>query len=113
MSSRDDSLLLGDILEAASKILKYTQGMNYDTFIKDEKTIDAVVRNFEIIGEASSRLSDSYKQSKNSIPWNRLKGFRNRLIHEYFGVDYLILWTIVQDELETLLKAIKKENPNE
>lgn len=68
MSSRDDSLLLGDILEAATKILKYTQGMNYDTFIKNEKTIDAVVRNFEIIGEASSRLSDSYKQSKKQHP---------------------------------------------
>ncbi|PSL03314.1 DUF86 domain-containing protein [Cecembia rubra] len=81
MSKRDDKLLLGDILEAATKILKYTQGMNYDTFIKDEKTIDAVIRNFEIIGEASSMLSDSHKQSKNTIPWNRLKGFRNRLIH--------------------------------
>jgi uncharacterized protein with HEPN domain len=113
MSSRDDKLLVEDILEAANKILKYTEGMNFDTFLNDEKTIDAVVRNFEIIGEASSRLSENYKASKNDIPWNRLKGFRNRLVHEYFGVDYMILWTIIQDELEILLYTIQNENPGE
>lgn len=72
MSKREDSLLLEDILEAASKIKKYTTELDYNAFVEDGKTVDAVIRNFEIIGEASSRLSEVFKSRNQEIPWHRL-----------------------------------------
>lgn len=107
MSKRDNDLLLQDIIEAAQKILRYTQDLSFESFIDDEKTIDAVIRNFEIIGEAASRLSEDFKSTHSNINWKKLKGFRNRLVHEYFGVDHKILWSIVQNELAVLIVKIK------
>lgn len=108
MSKRDNDFLLQDIVDAAQKILKYTEGFSFESFIEDEKTVDAVTVNFEIIGEAASRLSEDFRSTNRNIPWKKLKGFRNRLVHEYFGVDYKILWTIIKDELTHLLEEIKK-----
>jgi len=98
--------LIEDILESADKIQKFTNGMTFDEFIKDEKTIDAVVRNFEVIGEASNRLSDEFKAEKANIDWIRIKGFRNRIVHDYFGIDLSIVWNIIQDYLPELIKQI-------
>lgn len=72
MSKRDTSLLLEDMIEATNKIERYTDGMNYETFSDDEKTIDAVVRNFEIIGEAANRLGSDFHESHTEIEWNRI-----------------------------------------
>lgn len=108
MSRRNNDLLLEDIIEAAQKILKYTQSLGFKSFFFDEKIIDAVIRNFEITGEAASRLSEDFKSTHPNIPWKKLKGFRNRLVHEHFGVDHKILWTIIKDELPNLLEGIKK-----
>lgn len=107
MSKRNDQYLLEDIVEAISRILKYTEHNDYESFIKDEKTIDAVIRNFEIIGEAANRISPELKQEKKNVPWRMLSDFRNRLIHEYFGVDLGIIWDIVETELKDLLVLIK------
>lgn len=103
MSRRDIDLLLLDMKESAEKILKYTDGLTYDEFLADEKTIDAVVRNFEIIGEASIRIEEDFKLDYPQIEWKKLKGFRNRIVHEYFGIDYEIVWSIIESDLEELI----------
>jgi len=103
MSKRDTLLLLEDMLQSARKIKQYTQEMNYDSFIKDDKTIDAVIRNFEIIGEASNRIDDDFKIVNPSIEWRRIRGFRNRIVHDYFGIDYEIVWEIVENYIEELI----------
>jgi len=95
MSKRDHLLLVEDMLEAAEKIMKYVHTTHIDDFLIDEKTKDAVIRNFEIIGEAASRLDADFKVSHKEVPWHQLKGYRNRLIHEYFGVDYEIVYDII------------------
>ena len=108
MSRRDNLTLIHDMHESALKILKYTQGYDFNAFIDDEKTIDAVVRNFEIIGEASSKIDPDYQADHSHIPWRKLKGYRNRLIHEYFGVDYQIVWEVIQDDLSELIDALEE-----
>ncbi|WP_375579788.1 DUF86 domain-containing protein [Marivirga tractuosa] len=103
MSKRDVDLLLGDMLQSAYKIKKYTENLNFQSFENDDKTIDAVVRNFEIIGEASNRIDPDFKLNNPEIEWNRLRGFRNRIVHEYFGVDNEIIWDIIQYYLDELI----------
>ncbi|MEQ8417824.1 MAG: DUF86 domain-containing protein [Imperialibacter sp.] len=107
MSSLDLLFLLEDILESALKIKKYTEGLLYETFINDDKTIDAVTRNFEIIGEASSRIDKDFKINNPHIEWDRLRGFRNRIVHEYFGVNYEIVWSIIEQHLQVLIDSIE------
>jgi uncharacterized protein with HEPN domain len=107
MSKRDNRLLLDDMLESASKIIKYTKGMDFDSFLSDEKTIDAVVRNFEIIGEAANRIDFDFKLAHQEIEWNRIRGLRNRIVHDYFGIDYQIVWTIIENDLQILISQLK------
>lgn len=106
MSERDDLLLVKDILEAGEKILRFTSNISFDEFLLNEMMQDAVVRNFEIIGEASSRISADYQGNKSHLPWAEMKGLRNRLIHEYFGVDFNIVWNIIQHQLEPLVESL-------
>ena len=108
MSKRDDLLLVEDMLEAAEKIMRYVQNTHLDDFLNDEKTKDAVIRNFEFIGEAAARLGPDFKESNKDIPWHQLKGYRNRLIHEYFGVDYEIVYDIIQNDLPKLIIDLRK-----
>jgi uncharacterized protein with HEPN domain len=89
--------------EAAEKILKYTQGLSFEDFLADDKTIDAVVRNFEIIGEASLRIDEDFRLENPQIEWKKLRGFRNRIVHDYFGIDYEIVWSILTQDLEELV----------
>jgi len=88
MSRREPKLLVGDILDSAAKILNYTEGLTFENFTKDSKTVDAVIRNFEIIGEAANRLPEEFKDRYSEIDWHRIRGFRNRIVHDYFGIDY-------------------------
>lgn len=106
MSERNSKLLLEDILESAEKIITYTTGLTYEEFIEDSKTIDAVVRNFEIIGEAANRLPDEVKNNNNGIDWHKIRGLRNRIVHNYFGINYYIIWTIIEDYLNLLIDQI-------
>ena len=108
MSKRDRLLLLEDMLDAALKIRKYTAGLDYDAFLGDDKTIDATVRNFEIIGEAANKLDDDFKIQHAEIDWNRIRGFRNRIVHNYFGIDYQIVWTIIENDLDSLIDQLKE-----
>ncbi len=107
MSNRDLILLLEDMLESALKIKRYTANLDFESFINDEKTIDAVVRNFEIIGEAANRTDPDFSTINPEIEWKRIRGFRNRIVHDYFGIDYEIVWTIVENDIEELIDQIE------
>jgi uncharacterized protein with HEPN domain len=102
MSKRDPQLLIDDIIDSIEKIKSYTGQMEYSEFVEDEKTKDAVIRNFEIIGEAANRLGDDFRKDHHDIEWNRIRGFRNRIVHHYFGIDYEIVWSIIQNNLDRL-----------
>lgn len=80
--------------------------MSFDEFLSDPKTIDAVIRNFEIIGEAANRLPESFKDQHTDIDWHRIRGFRNRIIHDYMGIDYEIVWEIKTYYLPTLINVL-------
>ena len=88
---RDPKVYLDDILEAITQIESYVEGMDFESFSKDRKTIDAVIRNLEIIGEAARALPDDIKRKTSGIEWHKMIGLRNILIHEYFGVNTAIV----------------------
>ncbi len=107
MSKRAIILLLEDMLESAIKITKYTHRLDIDSFLKDDKTIDAVVRNFEIIGEAANRIDHDFRVTYPEIEWNRIRGFRNRIVHDYFGIDYEIVWAIIQNDIKGFIQQLE------
>ena len=107
MSKRNPDLLIHDIHKAISKILLYTDGLTFQQYESDSKTVDAVERNFEIIGEAASRIPDEFKVLNTDIEWRILKDFRNFIIHEYFGVDNELVWNIIQKHLPALIIKIE------
>ena len=111
---RRDDLLLKDISDACDKVLRYTKGLSRDRFFEDERTYDAVLRNLEIIGEAAKNVSEETKKKSLSIEWRKIGGFRDVVVHEYFGIDQNILWNIITIEVSMLkeqLKGIPKKNP--
>lgn len=87
MSERHYRLYLNDILESGHAIQLYVEGITYDIFCKERMRVSAVVREFEIIGEAVGKLPETIKANYPDVPWREVKDFRNMLIHEYFGVD--------------------------
>jgi uncharacterized protein with HEPN domain len=99
---------LEDIIESIQKIKIYTSGLSLDDFLKDDKTIDAVIRNFEIIGEASNRIPDEIRDKFQLVNWHRIRGFRNRIVHDYMGIDYEIVWEIIEKDLEELKNKIQQ-----
>ena len=108
MSKRDNILLLQDMMESSNKILIYTEGFDLDKFLSDDKTADAVVRNFEIIGEAANRVDPDFKLENPQIDWRKLRGFRNRIVHDYFGIDYNIVWSIIENDIDELIFQLGK-----
>ena len=108
MSNRTPKLLVEDILESCRKIMDYTKEISFEEFLADEKTIDAVVRNFEIIGEAANRLPEEFKEKHRNIDWYKIRGFRNRIVHDYFGIDYSIVWQIKETYLPQLAEKLEK-----
>ncbi|MBU2551298.1 MAG: DUF86 domain-containing protein [Proteobacteria bacterium] len=108
MSKRSPRLLVEDILEAASKIERYVRGLDSRQFLDDDKTSDAVVRNLEIIGEAAARLPVEVRNQFPGIEWSKIIGLRNRVVHEYFGVDLDIVWFIIQNDLPALAAFLEE-----
>ena len=102
---KDDRLYLTHIKEAIDKIKLYTNG-GYEQFANDPKTQDAVIRNFEIIGEASKQINDQTKKLRDDIPWRDVGGLRDVLIHDYMGVDIKEVWNIITNHIPVLEKAI-------
>jgi uncharacterized protein with HEPN domain len=107
MSKRPVNLLIEDILEAIEKVQRYTADLTLEAFREDDKTIDAVVRNLEIIGEAANRVPTDFRSEHGEIEWKKIIGLRHRIVHEYFGVDLDIVWHIIDHDVPALKKALK------
>ena len=105
--SRDYKVYLEDILEAIDKIRTYTVGMSAGTFAADSKTLDAVLRNLEVIGEAVKRVPDEVRSQHQQVEWKKIAGLRDILIHQYFGIDAEIIWDVVQNKLPELERQIR------
>ena len=99
MSRRSSPLLVEDIWEAVEKIERYVSGMDHDAFVADEKTIDSVVRNLVIIGEAANRLPQNFRRQYPEINWPQIIGLRHRIVHDYFNIDIEIVWHIIHTDL--------------
>ena len=105
---RDFKVYLEDILEAICKIHDFTHGMTLDTFSKDTKTLDAVVRNLEVVGEAVKGIPEQIRKRHPEAEWKKIAGLRDVLMHEYFGIDVEIIWDIIQNKLPILESETKK-----
>ena len=90
--SREPQLRLEDIIEGCDRVAGYLAGFDVATFGADSKTVDAVIRQFEIIGEAVKNLPEELKQKEPGIPWRQIAGFRDVLVHSYFAVDESVVW---------------------
>ena len=108
MSKRDWTLLVNDIIDSITKIEGYIKELSYEDFIMDDKTKDAVVRNLEIIGEAAGKIPKEIREKYKDIPWAKIVGLRNRLIHGYFAIDYEIVWYIITTELPVLKSQMEE-----
>lgn len=107
---KDELVYIEHILEAIKKIQDYTKDLSKEQFIQNELVVDAVIRNIEIIGEASTKISRNLQQIYFEIPWKDMAGMRDKLIHDYMGVDTEVIWqTIIEDlpVLKGLLSEIK------
>lgn len=105
---RRDELYLRDIIKAMDKIFSYTDEMTKEEFKNNSLTIDAVLRNIEIIGEAANQLSENIYKEYDDLPWSRMIGLRNIVIHDYFGIDLNIIWQIITVNLPETKPKIEK-----
>ncbi len=108
MSKREPKLYIENIFHSIQKIEDYTKNMLFVDFEEDEKTMDAVVRNLEIIGEAAKYISQDFGNEFSKIPWKEMISMRNKVSHEYFGVDSEILWETITNDLPVLKEKLKK-----
>lgn len=111
MSKRGAQLYLDDILSSIAAIEEFTKKMTFEDFQNDRKTVDAVVRNLEIIGEAASNIPQELKNNYPTIPWRDMISMRNKIMHEYFGVDTEIMWKTIQEDLPSLKTKIESLPP--
>jgi uncharacterized protein with HEPN domain len=108
MSNRAERAFLEDILEATRRARIYVAGMSYEQFLSDIKTQDAVVRTLEIVGEATKRLTPELRARHPTIPWRSMASMRDKLIHDYFGVNLDIVWQIILDDLPLIASYIEQ-----
>ncbi len=107
MPPRDWRIRVQDILEAIASVRSYTAGMTFEQFATDKRTVDAVIRNLEVIGEASRRLPAYVRNRHSDVPWAEMGALRNLLLHEYLGVDASILWSTIQNDLMALEEPLR------
>jgi uncharacterized protein with HEPN domain len=105
---RDYWLYLKDILTCATKVRDYVGSLTYEQFIEEEMVVDAVVRNLGIIGEAAGNVPTEMREKYPWVDWKKIVGLRNILIHDYFGIDFEILWDIIKNKLPELENDIKR-----
>ena len=112
MKTRDYRDYLQDILDAVNDIESFVDNMTYEEFIKDRKTLNAVVRSIEIIGEATKNIPEPMKAKYKELPWKQMAGMRDKLIHAYFGIDTETLWKVSQRQHPTT-KSVNQKMLNE
>jgi uncharacterized protein with HEPN domain len=105
--NREYADFLRDMLENAQRAIQFTKGMDYKSFAKDDKTVYAVIRAVEIIGEAASKIPEEVRAKYPRVPWREVKGMRNKLAHHYFGINMEVVWQTVQEDLPILIEALR------
>ena len=105
--SRDYRLYLDDIWQSANKVMRYTEGLDFDEFVSREMVLDAVLRNLEIIGEAAKNVPQDVRDRYPEVEWRQIAGLRDVLAHAYFGLEDETLWDIVQNEVAPLIEQVK------
>jgi uncharacterized protein with HEPN domain len=105
---RETSDYLDDILTAIVDVEEFIRGMYLETFAEDKKTVNAVIRSLEVLGEATKRIPASFRQKHPDIPWNKMAGMRDVLIHDYMGVDLKTVWKVAQERLPELKPLFEK-----
>lgn len=112
MKKRDSIVYISDMLDYCESAISFISGLNYSSFIKDEKSIFAVIRAIEVIGEASKKVPKSLKIKYDNIPWREIAGMRDKLVHEYFGINEKVVWNTVKHDIPALkqqIEVIKEE----
>jgi uncharacterized protein with HEPN domain len=104
---KDDRPYIDHILQAIAKISKYTENLARQEFENDELIQDAVIRNIEIIGEATKKLSKEFRKSHSNVPWRAMSGMRDKLIHDYVGIDFEVVWETIKEDMPVLEDALK------
>lgn len=99
---------LQDLLTAIDDSAEFTKDMAFDVFARDRKTVNAVLRSLEVLGEAAKRIPDDLRAKAPAVPWKYMAGMRDKLIHEYFGVDLSVVWAVVKNELPPLRSEIER-----
>ena len=105
---KSDLAYTDHIINCIKKIRKFVKGIDKKEFAKNELIQDAIIRNFEVIGEASKKISPDFKKVYFEIPWKEISGMRDKLIHDYLGVDIEVIWKTIEIDLPVLLKDLKK-----
>jgi uncharacterized protein with HEPN domain len=105
---RDYKLFIKDTISAMKSIEEFVEGLSRDEVREDDKTSSAVIRKFEIIGEATRHVPDNLKEKYPDIPWKRMAGMRDRLIHAYFGVDYRLVWEAIKIDIPELKPRLQE-----
>ncbi len=99
---------IADICDALRKCIQFTEGMEYDQFIRDDKTLFAVIRALEVVGEAAKRVLEEWRADYHHIPWKEMAGMRDVLIHQYFGINYSVLWKTIHKDIKELLPLFEE-----
>lgn len=108
MPPRDWKLRIEDIQESIDKIFRYTEGMDFATFARNEMVVDAVMRNFSVIGEAAGRVPEDVQMRYPDLPWEEMRAMRNVLVHQYFGADLKTIWETIRHDLPPLVPLLQR-----
>ncbi len=105
---RDYRLFIEDILECIDKIEEFVGNLDFDGFVRDDKTASAVIRKFEIIGEASKNIPKRIREKYKELPWNEMAKMRDKITHDYFGINYKIVWNVIEERLPEIKPLIRR-----
>lgn len=108
MKPKDYGDYLNDIFNSICEIEEFVKGMTFNEFVIDRKTRNAVIRSIEVMGEAAKNIPESFRKKYPNVPWKKMAGMRDKLIHEYFGVDLEIVWQMIENNLPALKSSFIK-----